>query len=427
MQNTDRADPPRPVLDPTHAFAALGYRNYRLYFIGQFISMCGTWLQMVAEGWLVWRITHDALQVGLVTAIGTAPMFLLALAGGAVADRVDRKKLILVTQTCAMVLAAVLGWLAMMPWLQVWHVALVAALLGTVSAFDVPTRQAFVVQSIPREALMNAIALNSLLVNGARIIGPALGSALLAIPWIGVSGCYFLNSASYLGALIAIGRMQVEYVPHEQHGSALEQAVGGLRYVFSQPLTRRLITLIGIAGVFGFSISVLLAPLAEKVLRGNAATYGVLMTANGIGAVIGSLLLASLGDTPHKRPIAYSGLAIFSVSATMLSFSHHVWAAFFCLVGAGLGMILFFATSNTVLQSVIPDELRGRVMGVWALVFAGSTPLGSLLAGTIAAHWGVPPALRLGAGVIAISGALLYNRARQEPQPGMLLRRKQAR
>lgn len=423
------ADPPaRRFLDPSQSFAALRHRNYRLYFIGQFISMSGTWIQSVAQGWLVWKLTHDALQVGLVTAVGTAPMFLLALAGGALADRVHRQKLILTTQALALVLAALLGWLARMPWLQVWHVAVVAALLGCVSAFDVPTRQAFVVQSIPREALMNAIALNSLLVNGARIVGPALGSALLAIPWIGVSGCFFLNAASYVGAIVAIGRMEVRHVPREITGSPWEQAVGGIRYVLSHSLTTRLITLIGIAGVFGFSISVLMAPLAERVLRGNAATYGLLMTANGIGAVVGSLLLAGLGDTPHKRSLAYAGLGLFSLAATLLSFAGGVPLAFVCLMLAGLGIILFFATSNTVLQSVTPDELRGRVMGVWALVFAGSTPIGSLLAGTIAGHWGVPAALRVGAGVIAVSGALLYTRARQEPLPtGVLLRRERVR
>jgi MFS family permease len=386
--------------------------------------MCGTWLQQVAEGWLVWRIAHDAFQVGMVTAIGAAPMFLLALAGGAVADRVDRRKLLLVTQTLAGTLAAVLGFLAMQPWLQVWHVALVAALLGTVAAFDIPARQAFVVQSIPREALMNAIALNSLLVNGARIVGPALGSALLAIPWIGVSGCYFLNAASYIGAIVAIARMQVEYVPSKPEGTPWQQAAAGIRYVFGNSLTSRLIVLIAVAGIFAFSISVLMAPLAERVLHGNAATYGILLTAYGIGAVIGSLLLAAMGDTEHKRTIAYGGLALFSIAGTLLSFIHHVPFAFAFLVVAGLGVILFFATTNTVLQSVIPDELRGRVMGVWSLVFAGSTPIGSLLAGWIAGHWGVPVALRIGAAVILVAGGLLYNRSRREMANAAALTRK---
>lgn len=399
------------------AFAALAHRNYRLYFIGQFVSMCGTWLQTVAQGWLVWKLTHDPAQVGMVTAIGTAPMFLLALPGGVLADRVDRKRLILVTQALSMLLAALLGWLAARPGLQVWHVAAVAALLGTVAAFDMPTRQAFVVQSIPREALLNAIALNSLLVNGARIVGPAIGSALLAVPWIGVSGCFFINSASYVAALFAIGMMRVEHVRVVPTTSPLQEMKEGLGYVFSQPLTRRLITLIGVAGVFGFSISVLLAPLAERVLRGSASTYGILLTANGIGAVIGSLTLASLGDTPHKRTLAYSGLGLFSAAALALSFSRSVPVAAACLLVAGLGIILFFATSNTVLQSVIPDELRGRVMGIWALVFAGSTPVGSLLMGNLAGTGGVPAALRVGAVVIAISGALLYQRARREPVP----------
>jgi MFS family permease len=312
----------------------------------------------------------------------------------------------------------------MQPWLQVWHVALVAALLGTVAAFDIPTRQAFVVQSIPREALMNAIALNSLLVNGARIVGPALGSALLAIPWIGVSGCYFLNAASYIGAIVAIARMQVEYVPSKPEGTPWQQAAAGIRYVFGNSLTSRLIVLIAVAGIFAFSISVLMAPLAERVLHGNAATYGILLTAYGIGAVIGSLLLAAMGDTEHKRTIAYGGLALFSIAATLLSFIHHVPFAFVFLVVAGLGVILFFATTNTVLQSVIPDELRGRVMGVWSLVFAGSTPIGSLLAGWIAGHWGVPAALRIGAAVILVAGGLLYQRSRRELPSGQALTRR---
>jgi MFS family permease len=399
------------------AFAALRHSNYRLFFIGQLISMCGTWLQMVAQGWLVWRLTSSELAVGLVTASGSAPMFFLSLFGGALADRVDRRRLLLVTQALAMSLAAVLGLLSLQPGLQVWHVAAVAACLGVVSAFDVPARQAFVVQMVDREALMNAIALNSTLFNGARIVGPAVASALIAIPWIGVPGCFFLNSASYIAAIIALalirtpGQATVPLV-----GSALNAALEGIRYVARTPIPRRLIILLGVVGVFGWSSSTLMPAMADEVLRGGARTYGWLLTANGAGALVGSLVLAGLGDTRHKRSMIYCGLALFCAALLIFSLSRWMPLSLAALVLAGLGVILFTATGNTVIQSMVPDELRGRVMGLWALVFAGSTPAGSLLAGTIASRWGAPAALQLGAVVMAVGGALVFMNSEQERQ-----------
>ena len=387
-----------PKRDP---FAALRQRNYRLYFMGQFISMCGTWLQMVAQGWLVWELTHNQLSVGLVTAAGSLPMLLFALAGGAVADRVDRRKLLQVTQTCAMVLAALLGVLALQPGVQVWHIGVVAACLGVVSAFDMPARQAFVVQTVDRETLLNAVALNSVLFNGARIVGPALASLCIAVPWLGVSGCFFLNSASYIAALIALGRIRVVHEPRPaSRESRVQELLGGIRYVTGTPVIRRLMTLLAVVGLFGWSISVVMPAMAERVLGGGAGTYGLLTTANGVGAMLGALFLASVGDTPHKRRMVYGGLVLMCVA--LLGFSLARWIPLSAvLIGvAGSGTLLYAATSNTVVQSMVPDELRGRVMGMWSLVFAGTSPIGSLLMGWMAGQWGAPVAIRVAAVIV---------------------------
>ncbi|HEU4753440.1 MAG TPA: MFS transporter [Armatimonadota bacterium] len=405
----------RASMPPTGPFRALGYRNYRLYFIGQFVSMCGTWLQLVAEGWLVWSLTHNAFQVGLVSACGSVPTLLLSLPGGTLADRVDRRRLLLVTQSLAMLLAAALGVLSMMPWLKVWHVAALAALLGCVSAFDVPTRQAFVVQTVDRDALMNAIALNSMLFNSARIIGPALASAAVAIPAIGVPGCFFLNSASYVGALTAIYliRLPEGSVPAPREETPFQSIAAGLRYVRDTPVVLRLIGLLAGAGIFGWSVSVLMAPMADQVLKGGAKAYGALMIANGVGAVTGSLILARLGDVPYKRAIVYGGVALWTASLLLFSLSRFLPLSVVALALAGAGTILFSATSNTVVQGMVPEELRGRVMGAWTLVFAGSTPIGSLLAGTLAQLWGPPRALEINAVALAVCGLVVYRASQQ--------------
>lgn len=388
-------------------FAALRQRNYRLYFIGQFISMCGSWLQTVAQGWLVWQITHNAMDVGVVTAAGSLPTFFLSLPGGVVADRVDRQKLVMVTQTLAGLLAGLLGFLAGLKGVQVWHVAAVAAVSGVVNAFDMPSRQAFVVQAVDRRTLMNAIALNSVMFNGARVVGPAIAGMM--IHWVGVAGCFYLNAVSYVAAIIAIGRMRVEAAPRaEEVEPPLRSMLAGLRYVWDTPVVRRLILLLGITGIFGWSLSVVLPAMADHVLRGGSAAYGWLMTAQGIGAVIGALILANLGDTPHKRALVYAGLALFALG--LLVFSLAGWLPLACVAMAvsGVGMIIFSATGNTVVQSLVPEALRGRIMGVWALVFAGSAPLGSLQIGTVARIWGAPVSIQVGVAAMTVAGVVIY-------------------
>jgi MFS family permease len=405
----------RSALSPSEAFSALRHRNYRLYFAGQFISMSGTWLQMVAQGWLVWRLTGNELAVGTVTACGSLPMLLLSLAGGTLADRVDRRRLLLVTQSLSMVLAALLGFLSLLPGLQIWHVAAVAACLGTVNAFDVPTRQSFVVEMVDREALMNAIALNSLLFNGARVLGPMFASIMVAMPHVGVPGCFFLNSLSYVAALIAIARIRIPRGERIATGQPpVAAAAEGVRYALGTPVLRRLITLLFIVGVFGWSISVLIAPMADRVLKGGVHAYGWLLTANGVGAVAGSLLLAFLGDTPHRRRLVYGGLAFLCFGLVGFSLSRWLPVSIVMIACYGMGTIVFSATSNTVVQSTVPDALRGRVMGVWALVFAGSTPIGSLQAGIVARLLGAPAALQIGAGMMAAAGALVFRTSQQE-------------
>jgi len=302
----------------------------------------------------------------------------------------------------------------------VWHVAAVAALSGVVNAFDMPSRQAFVVQAVDKRTLMNAIALNSVMFNGARVVGPTIAGIL--IHWVGVAGCFYLNALSYIAAIIAIAQMRVDTGQRPESVEApLVAMFAGVRYVWETGKVRRLIFLLAMAGIFGFSVSVDFTEMADQVLHGGATAYGWLITAQGIGAVIGALTLANLGDSPYKRELVYSGLGLFAAGLLGFSFSRWLPLAIVMLAVSGTGMIIFSATGNTVVQTLVPEELRGRMMGVWALVFAGSAPLGAMQMGALARAWGAPASIQVGVAVMVACGAVTFWRGRpsaREPAAG---------
>ncbi len=384
----------------------LRHRNYRLFFGGQFISLIGTWMQAVAQSWLVYRLTGSAVLLGFVGFAGQIPVFLLAPVGGSAADRYNRHRILLATQTTAMLLAFILAALTLTGRVQVWHVFALAASLGMVNAFDVPTRQAFAVDMVGREDLINAIALNSSMINGARMVGPAIAGVLVAS--VGEGWCFLVNAISYLAVIAGLLLMTVDAqarVPLP--GSALASIVEGFRYVRHTRPIRTLLLLLGLVSLMGMPYAVLMPIFADRILHGGPRGLGLLMGASGFGALIGAVVLATKkGIRGLGQWIAFSA-AGFGLGLILFSMSRNFLFSMVLLTPVGFSMMIEMAASNTLIQSLVRDELRGRVMAVYAMMFMGMAPFGSLLAGTLADHIGAPETVRLG-GVMCMAGAVVF-------------------
>jgi len=385
---------------------ALRHRNYQLFFSGQFISLIGTWMQTVAQSWLVYRLTDSAALLGLVGFASQIPVLLLAPVGGSVADRFDRRGILVGTQTTAMGLALVLAGLTLSGWVQVWHIFVLAALLGVVNAFDIPTRQAFVVDLVGRRDLINAIALNSSMLNGARMIGPAVAGLL--IDTVGEGWCFFLNGISYLAVIAGLLRMQVTLrTPVPLPGSPSASIVEGFRYVRRTRPVRTLLLMLGLVSLVGMPYVVLMPIFADRILHGGPRGLGILLSAIGFGALAGALVLAmkkSLHGLGHW--VALSALG-FGVSLVLFSLSRSFWLSAALLLPVGFFVMVEMASSNTLIQSLVPDGLRGRVMAVYSMMFMGMAPFGSLLAGNLAEHLGAPATVAIG-GVVCMAGAAVF-------------------
>ena len=396
----------------SRTFAALQHRNYRLFFIGQLISLTGTWMQNVAERWLVWQLTNSPFKLGVVTFAAGVPVLLFSLWGGLVADRVPKRRLLMMTQTFMMTLALVLAVDVILGTVQWWHVGILAFLLGTANSFDAPARQAFVVEMVGRNDLMNAIALNSALFNSARIIGPALAGVTLAA--LGTAWCFALNAVSFLAVLIGLALMHVKpYVGAASTESPFVQIREGVTYIWHHPFVRTLIALVAVSNMFALGYMALLPALAQNVLHVGTVGFGFMTTAIGAGALAGALIIASMGDYQRKGLMLTVGNLLFPVMVIALSLSKSFHLTMGFLVVAGLGFMTQNATANTLVQTTVPDGLRGRVMSVYMMVFQGFFPIGSLIAGAVAEGFGVPVGVAFG-GVIALAyGLFLHWRAPQ--------------
>src|SRR6266571_7488498 len=385
-----------------HTFRALRHRNYRLFFWGQLVSLMGTWMQQTAMSWFVYEITNSKLLLGAVAAIGSAPMMLFSIWGGSLADLYPKRSIIVATQTAQMICAFLLAAGAWAGFATPLFIIIIAALNGVAMGFDMPARQAFTVEMTSREDLLNAISLNSSIVNGARVVGPSIAGLLIGA--VGVATCFFLNGITFV-AVIA-GLLMMRLPPFERPAravSAREHAWNGVVYSIKHQRVRTILLLFLAVGVFGWSYAVLMPAFARDVLGRGANGYGVLMSASGLGAFVGALMVATYGHLFTPRRLALGGVWLFSVALLAVSFTKQFVPAFVLLFVAGFGMLLFFATSNTVLQTIVPDEMRGRVMGVWSLVFGAMIPLGSLEAGTVAHLLGTAFALAFGAVICAVS------------------------
>ena len=367
---------------------ALRHRNFQLFFGGQIISLTGTWMQSVAQAWLVYSMTKSALLLGSVGFASQIPVFLVAPLGGITADRHNRQRLVIATQTCSMILAGILAWLTLSGRVEVWHIFVLAALLGVVNAFDIPARQSFLIDMVGKEDLMNAIALNSSMFNGARVIGPAVAGILVAR--IGEGWCFAANAISYIAVIIGLLLMNVHCAPRISSHSPIEDIVEGFRWVNQTQIIKSLLLLVGLVSLVGMPYTVLMPIFADKILHGGARGLGILMGATGVGALCGALTLAAkTGVKGLGRWVAIT-CAGLGVSLFLFSFSTSFWLSCALLLPAGYSMMLQMACSNTLIQTIVPDHLRGRVMSLYSMMFMGMAPFGAFFGGTLAHRIGAP-------------------------------------
>ena len=387
---------------------ALRHRNFQLFFSGQLISLIGTWMQTVAQSWLVYRLTGSALLLGAVGFAGQIPVFLTAPIGGTTADRVNRQRLVIATQVASMILAGVLAVLTLTGRVHVWHIFVLASLLGVVNAFDIPGRQSFLVDMVGKEDLMNAIALNSSMFNGARIIGPAIAGILVAR--IGEGWCFAANAISYIAVIVGLLLMKVHCPRRTSGHSPIEDIIEGFRWVSQTKIIRALLMLLGLISLVGMPYTVLMPIFADKILHGGARGLGTLMGATGVGAMFGALTLATKTGVKGLGRWVMLSCAGFGVSLFLFSFSTWFWVSVVLLMPSGYCMMLQMACSNTLIQTMVPDELRGRVMAVYSMMFMGMAPIGALTGGALAHRFGAPITVATG-GIACVFGAIWFGRA----------------
>ena len=390
-------------------FRALGHRNFRLLWTGQLVSLTGRWMQSVAQGWLVLRLSDSPLALGFVGFCTFAPILLFALVAGVAADRVPRRKALMWTQGAAMLLALVLAALTWSDVVRVWQVALIAFGVGIAGAFDIPIRQSLLQDLVGREDLPNAIALNSLAFNGARLIGPAVGGFVLAA-W-GEASVFLINGLSYLAVLISLVRMRLEPLPENRRTSSWVLEIReGIHWVKGNSKARVFLTLVMVTSVFGLPYTILLPIFARDILDVGSRGLGFMTGATGLGAMIGALYLAGRDSTQSRGGLIASAIGLLGASLIAFSLSRSFALSLGLLVLIGAAMIAQLATSNTLLQLLAPAELRGRVVGYFMLAFMGMAPLGSLLAGLVARGAGTPAAVLIGGAVCLVTGVWFATR-----------------
>lgn len=387
---------------------ALRHRNYRLFFVGQTISLVGTWMQSVAQSWLVYRLTGSPLLLGAVAFATQAPAFLASPIGGLLADRFERRRVLIWVQVAAMVPALLLAILTLTDRITIPYLFALAIVLSIVFGIDIPTRQSFVVEMVGREDLVNAIALNSSMFNGARVIGPAIAGVLVAT--VGEGWCFFINAVSFVPIVISLLMMKLApggESPARRHPA--RELADGWRFTFRHRPIRALLILLGVTSFTASPYIVLMPIIADRILGAGARGLGILTAAAGIGAVVGALVLASKRQVEGLGRWIVAGAVLFGASLIAFSFARSFNLAVALLLPVGFFMIIQMASSNTLVQTMTPDPLRGRVMSLYAMVFMGTAPLGSMMAGTLGERIGAPATVAI-CGAIAICGGLVFAR-----------------
>jgi MFS family permease len=385
---------------------AFRHRNYRLFFMGQLVSLTGTWMQTVAQSWLVYRLTGSSTLLGLVGFASQFPIFLLSPIAGAVADTYPRRRIMIIIQVLMMLLAFPLAALTITNRVQVWHIMVLAILLGVVNAFDIPVRQSFVAEMVGREDLINAIALNSSMMNGARIVGPAVAGILVSV--VGEGWCFLLNGFSYVAVIVGLAFITSgNNRPHENQGSHREAILEGFRFAQRNRPVRALLLLLGVVSLMGMPYSVLMPIFADDILHGGSKGLGLLMGFAGVGALLGAATLAGRQGVKGLGSWVMFACAGFGVSLVLFSLSRNFWLSTVLLVPVGFSMMVQMASSNTLIQSMVPDRLRGRVMALYSMMFVGMAPFGALFAGILARLLGAQATVAVG-GIVCIAGAFVF-------------------
>jgi MFS family permease len=388
-------------------FAALRYRNFKLWFWGQMTSLFGSWMQITAQGFLLYQLTKSPAYLGLLGFVNGAPTWLFMLYAGVVADRVPRRRMLLITQTCMMALAFVLAGLAFLHVVRPWHILLLAFGMGIANAFDAPARQAFVLEMVEHEDLTNAIALNGAMFNTATAVGPAVAGVTYAL--FGPAWCFVINGLSFIAVIAALAAMRLKpFVARDGVASVAKDLREGIRFVLRHDTIRALIATIGIVTCFGLAFATLIPAWAVKILGGDATTNGLLQSARGAGALLGALLIASLGRFEFRGRLLTLGTFAFPGLLIVFSLIHWLPLALVILVGVGLAQIFIFNLCNSLVQTHVPEELRGRVMGIYSLVFFGLMPLGALWVGAVAESFGEPAAIFIGSSITLACACLIW-------------------
>lgn len=386
---------------------SLQSRNFRLFFIGQTLSLIGTWMQQVAMSWLVYRLTGSAMLLGVIGFTSQVPTFLLSPFAGVLADRSNLRRLLIWTQTLSMLQAFILSVFILTGVIQVWHIISLSLLIGIINAFDIPGRQSFLVDMIEKkEELGNAIALNSSMVNGARLIGPSIAGMLISL--LGEGACFFLNGVSFLAVIIALALMRVKPRPPKAvRKPVLAELREGIAYAAGFAPIKAILLLLGLISFMGSSYSVLLPLFAREVLHGDARTYGFLVSSAGLGAFVSAITLASRRSVLGLGRVIPFAAGLFGVSIAALALSRAMWLSVIFLFTAGVGVMAHLAASNTILQTIVDDDKRGRVMSLFTMSFVGMTPFGALTAGALASRIGVTATVLIG-GASCLAGSLIF-------------------
>ncbi len=388
-------------------FRALRYRNYRLFFGGQLISLIGTWMQQVALTWLVYRMTNSPFLLGLVGFASQLPSFVIGPVAGVIADRWNRRHIVIITQALSLIQASILAALTLSSAIQVWHIIALSVFLGVINAFDMPTRQSFLLDMIEnKEDLGNAIALNSSMFNGARLVGPSIAGILIAA--VGEGVCFLLNAVSYAAVIMALFAMKIERSASRTSDVGVLQGLReGFTYAFGFSAIRNILLLVALISMMGMPYAVLMPVFARDILGGGPHTLGFLMGATGVGALAGALSLASRKSVVGLGRWIPINAALFGIGLIAFSQSRNIWVSMAMLFVVGFGMMAQMASSNTILQTVAEDDKRGRVMSFYTMSFMGMAPFGSLLSGGLATEIGAPWTLCL-SGIVCITGAVLF-------------------
>ena len=388
-------------------FRSLKYKNFRLFFSGQSISLIGTWIQRIATPWLVYHVSGSSLLLGAVAFAGQIPTFIIAPFAGVMTDRWNRYYILVGTQVAAMIQALLLAFLFYTGTIQIWHIVVLNMLLGVINAFDLPSRQSFMIEMVDnKNDLANAIALNSSMVNGARLLGPSIAGMLIAFRGEGM--CFLINGLSYIFVISSLLLMKV--TPRKlplKNQKVINELKEGFNYAFKYLPIRYIILLLALVSLMGMSYTVLMPVYAQEILHGGSHTFGFLMGASGLGAFTGALFLASRSNVKDLIKFIPLAAAIFGIGLICFSLSRWFILSMVLMVVVGLGMMLQMATSNTLLQTIVEDNKRGRVMSIYAMAFVGTAPFGSFLAGSLAQKIGSPATMMIG-GISCIIGSLIF-------------------